>query len=73
MTQLGAMQIKANLPRACALDPQHADTVCVQMCVFLCVCVCVCVHACVRVYACDSEGYGSVPVLIMPQANPGRQ
>ena len=60
VTQLGAMRIKANLPRACALDPQHAG-----MCMCASVCVCVC--------ACDSEGYGSVPVLIMPQANPGQQ
>lgn len=48
-TQLGAMRIKANLPRACALNPQHAG-----MC------------------ASDSEGNGSVPVLIMLQASPGR-
>lgn len=58
MTQLGAMWIKANLPRACGLDPQHVD-------------MCVRTAACLRV--CDREGYGSVLVLIMPQANPERQ
>lgn len=63
VTQLGATWIKANLPRA-TLDPQHAG---MRMCarVHLRMCMCVCAR--------DSEEYGSVLVLVMLQANPGRQ